>query len=130
MLTLLAIVYVTGLLAILLVAHLKDQRINFGHIMLFILLPGMVFSFICCSLTIYNISGSHLVTKISNSKYDSYCNIRYDYKDDRYFVLTEDLFDISNLQYRVYLDTDVVDTYIEHVNDFTRYIEESTKNDH
>lgn len=130
MLTLLAIVYVIGLLAILLVAHLKDQRINFGHIMLFILLPGMVFSFICCSLTIYNISGSHLVTKIHNSKYDSYCNIRYDYKDDRYFVLAEDLFDISNLQYRVYLDSDTVETYIEHINDFTKYIEESTKNDH
>ena len=123
MLTLLAIVYVVGLLAILLVAHLKDQRINFGHIILFILLPGMVFSFICCLLTMYNIRWSHLVTKIPNSKYDTYYNIRYDYKDNRYFVLAEDLFDISKAQYRIYLDNDAVESYIENANDFTKYIE-------
>ena len=128
MLTLLAIVYVVGLLAILLVAHLKDQRINFGHIILFILLTGMVFSFICCVLSMYNIRGSHLVTKIPNSKYDTYYNIRYDYKDNRYFVLAEDLFDISKAQYRVYLDHDPVEEYINHVNDFTKYIEGSVLN--
>ena len=123
MLTLLAIVYVVGLLAILLVAHLKDQRINFGHIILFILLPGMVFSFICCVLSMYNIRGSYLVTKVSNSKYDTYYNIRYDYKDNRYFVLAEDLFDISKAQYRIYLDNDAAESYIENANDFTKYIE-------
>ena len=123
MLTLLAIIYVVGLLAILLVAHLKDQRINFGHIILFILLTGMVFSFICCVLSMYNIRGSHLVIKIPNSKYDTYYNIRYDYKDNRYFVLAEDLFDISRAEYRQYLDSDVVESYINHVNDFTKYIE-------
>ena len=123
MLTLLVIVYVVGLLAILLVANLKDQRINFGRIILFILLPGMVFSFICCLLIMYNIRGSYLVTKVSNSKYDTYYNIRYDYKDNRYFVLAEDLFDISRAEYRQYLDSDVVESYINHVNDFTKYIE-------
>ena len=123
MLTLLAIVYAVGLLAILLVAHLKDQRINFGHIILSILILGMVFSFICCLLTMYNIRWSHLVTKIPNSKYDTYYNIRYDYKDNRYFVLAEDLFDISKAQYRIYLDNDAVESYIENANDFTKYIE-------
>ena len=123
MLTLLAIVYTVGLLAILLVAHLKDQRINFGHIILFILLTGMVFSFICCVLSMYNIRGSHLVTKIPNSKYDTYYNIRYDYKDNRYFVLAEDLFDISKAQYRIYLDNDAVDSNIENASDLTKYIE-------
>ena len=129
MLTLLVIVYVVGLLAILLVAHLKDQRINFGHIILFILLTGMVFSFICCVLSMYNIRGSHLVTKIPNSKYDTYYNIRYDYKDNRYFVLAEDLFDISKAQYRIYLDNDAVESYIENANDFTKYIEECILDD-
>ena len=128
MLTLLAIVYVVGLLAILLVAHLKDQRINFGHIILFILLTGMVFSFICCVLSMYNIRGSHLVIKIPNSKYDTYYNIRYDYKDNRYFVLAEDLFDISKAQYRIYLDNDAVESYIENANDFTKYIDGSVLN--
>ena len=129
MLTLLAIVYVVGLLAILLVAHLKDQRTTFGHITLFILLTGMVFSFICCVLSMYNIRGSHLVTKIPNSKYDTYYNIRYDYKDNRYFVLAEDLFDISKAQYRIYLDNDAVESYIENANDFTKYIEECILDD-
>lgn len=128
MLTLLVIVYAVGLLAILLVAHLKDQRINLGHIILFILLSGMVFSFICCCLLSYNIRGSYLVTKIPD-KYDTYYNIRYDYKDNRYFVLAEDLFDISKAKYRVYLDHDTVEVYIDHVNDFTNYIEESVLND-
>ena len=129
MLTLIVIVYVVGLLAILLVANLKGQRINFGHIILFILLPGMVFSFICCVLSMYNIRGSHLVTKIPNSKYDTYYNIRYDYKDNRYFVLAEDLFDISKAQYRIYLDNDAVESYIENANDFTKYIEECILDD-
>ena len=129
MLTLIAIIYVVGLLAILLVAHLKDQRIIFGHIILFILLTGMVFSFICCLLTMYNIRWSHLVTKIPNSKYDAYYNIRYDYKDNRYFVLAEDLFDISKAQYRIYLDNDAVESYIENANDFTKYIEECILDD-
>ena len=128
MLTLLVIIYVVGLLAILLVAHLKDQRINFGHIILFILIPGMVFSFICCLLTMYNIRCSHLVTKIPN-KYDTHYNIRYDYKDSKYFVLAEDLFDISKAKYRVYLDHDTVEVYIDHVNDFTNYIEGCVLND-
>ena len=128
MLTLLAIIYVVGLLAILLVAHLKDQRINFGHIILSILIPVMVFSFICCLLSMYNIRWSHIVTKIPNSKYDTYYNIRYDYKDNRYFVLAEDLFNISKAQYRIYLDNDTVESYIENVNDFTKYIEESVLN--
>ena len=70
----------------------------------------------------YNIRWSHLVTKIPN-KYDTHYNIRYDYKDNRYFVLAEDLFDISKAQYRIYLDNDAVESYIENANDFTKYIE-------
>ena len=126
MLTLLAIVYAVELLAILLVAHLKGQRINFVHAILFILLPGMVFSSIGCVLSLYNIRGSYKVAKISDTGY----TIRYDFKENKYFVIAEDLFDISKAQYKLYLDQDIVESYIDNVNDFARYIEESALNDH
>lgn len=122
MLTLLAIVYTIGSLVILLVTNFKGQRINFGHFILFILLPGMVFSSICYALDLYNISESYKVAKIPDKSSTSYI-VRYDINKDKYFVLAEDLFDISKAKYRVYLDNDTVEVYIDHVNDFTKYIE-------
>lgn len=122
MLTLLAIIYAIGSLVILLVTNFKGQRINFGHFILFILLPGMVFSSICYALDLYNISESYKVAKIPDKSSTSYI-VRYDINKDKYFVLAEDLFDISRAKYRQYLDSDVVESYINHVNDFTKYIE-------
>ena len=126
MLTLLVIVYVIGSLAILLVTNVKNQRINFGHFILFILLPGMIFTSICYALSLYNTSESYNVVKIPDTGY----TIRYSYKECKYFILAEDLFDISKAQYKLYLDSNRVEEYISHSNDFTRYIEESALNDH
>ena len=126
MLTLLVIVYAVGLLAILLVANLKGQRFNIGHLLVFILISGMVYTLIMTLISGYVSRHSDIVTSIPYKYGD---RVRYDYKDDTYFVIAENLFDISKAQYKVYLDNNIVESYIEHVNDFAKYIEECILDD-
>lgn len=129
MLTLLAIVYAVGLLVILLVANLKGQRFNIGHLLVFILISGMVYTLIMTLISANLSRHSEIVTSIPYNRYGDVYRVRHDYKDDRYFVIAENLFDISKAQYRIYLDNDAVESYIENANDFTKYIEECVLDD-
>ena len=43
-------------------------------------------------------------------------NLYYDNVEDRYFIVEADPWDMSKLQYRVYLETEWVENYLEHRN--------------
>ena len=41
-------------------------------------------------------------------------NLYYDKADDQYFIVKADLWDMSKMQYREYLDTELVEQYLAH----------------
>ena len=47
---------------------------------------------------------------------DVHQNLYYDNALDKYFIVEADLWDLSKIQYREYLDTNLVKQYLEHKN--------------
>ena len=57
---------------------------------------------------------AEFVTSID--EYDVHQNLYYDKAENKYFVVEADQWNLSRLQYREYLDSELVEQYLEHKN--------------